>query len=534
MLLLAGDGGTHVQAALPERRPARQGRRRPGRRPPRSARSREIELTDDNQAADQDRGRGALRAAARGHDGDRSARPRCRASPTATSRSRPGPNSDAKLPTTARRSATDKTTTSVDLDQLFNTLDPKTRKGLQDVIQGFATQYDGQGRAGQPGRQVLQPALSTLARLVNEVTADQGALDALPRQLLARGDRARRAPRRPRRPRHATPTRRPARSRAENRALDAGARRCCRRRCGAANTTFVNLRATLDDLDVLVARPSRRTKDLAPFLRELRPLVHDARPTIHDLRTLVRRPGAEQRPHRPAAARRRRSQQRRQARRSRTRSTALQQGQPVLEFIRPVHARARRLAPRLRPGRRPTTTPTATTRASSRSSTPSSSPTTRPAACSTPIPPRQRLDGLQTGDRQALPGRRQPAAARTARRRSATRTAPSTATRAIVLARPMRRVARHRRSSSLAAAALVVFGTGASDDGGGYKVRAIFDNAVLRDPRRGREDRRRQGRQDRVARRHARQQGRGRAATSRARLPGLPHRRRAARSARSR
>ena len=39
---------------------------------------------------------------------------------------------------------TDETTNAVDLDQLFNTLDPPTRKGLQDVLQGFSTWYVGQ------------------------------------------------------------------------------------------------------------------------------------------------------------------------------------------------------------------------------------------------------------------------------------------------------------------------------------------------------------------------------------------------------
>jgi phospholipid/cholesterol/gamma-HCH transport system substrate-binding protein len=59
-----------------------------------------------------------------------------------------------------------------------------------------------------------------------------------------------------------------------------------------ANTTFVNLRATLDDLDVLVRESKPATRRLAPFLRVLRPLVRDARPTIRDLRQLVRSPGA--------------------------------------------------------------------------------------------------------------------------------------------------------------------------------------------------------------------------------------------------
>ena len=40
-----------------------------------------------------------------------------------------------------------------------------------------------------------------------------------------------------------------------------------------ANTTFVNLRAALDDLDPLVATAKPATKDLAPFLRKLRPVA---------------------------------------------------------------------------------------------------------------------------------------------------------------------------------------------------------------------------------------------------------------------
>jgi phospholipid/cholesterol/gamma-HCH transport system substrate-binding protein len=59
-----------------------------------------------------------------------------------------------------------------------------------------------------------------------------------------------------------------------------------------ANTTFVNLRATLDDLDVLVAASKPANKDLARFLRVLRPLVRDSKPTIRDLRQLVHSPGA--------------------------------------------------------------------------------------------------------------------------------------------------------------------------------------------------------------------------------------------------
>ena len=47
-----------------------------------------------------------------------------------------------------------------------------------------------------------------------------------------------------------------------------------------ANTTFVNLRTTLDDLDKLVDESKPNTKELAPFFKALRPLVHEARPTV--------------------------------------------------------------------------------------------------------------------------------------------------------------------------------------------------------------------------------------------------------------
>ena len=52
----------------------------------------------------------------------------------------------ATLTTASRRP------TVVDLDQLFNTLDEKTRGDLQDVIQGFADAVRGQGRGGRRSR----------------------------------------------------------------------------------------------------------------------------------------------------------------------------------------------------------------------------------------------------------------------------------------------------------------------------------------------------------------------------------------------
>ena len=47
-----------------------------------------------------------------------------------------------------------------DLDQLFNTLNPKTRKGLQEFIQGFAEQYVGAGKQLGESTEYFAPFLS--------------------------------------------------------------------------------------------------------------------------------------------------------------------------------------------------------------------------------------------------------------------------------------------------------------------------------------------------------------------------------------
>jgi phospholipid/cholesterol/gamma-HCH transport system substrate-binding protein len=60
-----------------------------------------------------------------------------------------------------------------------------------------------------------------------------------------------------------------------------------------ANTTFVDLRFALDDVDPLVEASKPVARELRPFLRELRPLARDARPTIRDLDRIVLHRGAD-------------------------------------------------------------------------------------------------------------------------------------------------------------------------------------------------------------------------------------------------
>ncbi len=84
----------------------------------------------------------------------------------------PGPNSAPALPAGATLPAS-ATREVVDLDQLFNTLNPKTRRGLQQVIQGFAEQYAGASRAYGVSVEYTPAALAATDHLFSELIRDQ-------------------------------------------------------------------------------------------------------------------------------------------------------------------------------------------------------------------------------------------------------------------------------------------------------------------------------------------------------------------------
>jgi len=58
-----------------------------------------------------------------------------------------------------------------------------------------------------------------------------------------------------------------------------------------ANTTFVNLRSTLDAVDPLVEASKPVAKRLGPFLSQARAFAADAEPTVKDLSLTIRRSG---------------------------------------------------------------------------------------------------------------------------------------------------------------------------------------------------------------------------------------------------
>ncbi|MEA2366077.1 MAG: phospholipid/cholesterol/gamma-HCH transport system substrate-binding protein, partial [Thermoleophilaceae bacterium] len=81
------------------------------------------------------------------------------------------PDSDDEIPD-GGLIETDKTVTQVDLDELYNTLDPETRRSLQGFFKGSADQWRNMEDEANVGFEYLNPALSTSRRLFNELTRD--------------------------------------------------------------------------------------------------------------------------------------------------------------------------------------------------------------------------------------------------------------------------------------------------------------------------------------------------------------------------
>jgi phospholipid/cholesterol/gamma-HCH transport system substrate-binding protein len=201
----------------------------------------------------------------------------------------PGPNNAPPLDDDAVVAA-DSTTSPVDLDQLFDVFRPRQRRGLRNVIQGFADAYSGAGQQANATYKYLNPGLSTAQRLFAELTRDQKTFS----DFIVDGSRVMKAIAERRNDLSAL-------TQNANEALGAIAREntsldrvlvALPPTLRQGNTTFVNLRAALDDLDPLVATSKVATRDLAPFLRDLRPVVNGSVPVIRNLRKVVLRKGA--------------------------------------------------------------------------------------------------------------------------------------------------------------------------------------------------------------------------------------------------
>lgn len=212
-----------------------------------------------------------------------------------------GPATAPKIPNNGIIPPSD-TTSEVDLDQLFDTLNGPTRRGIQKVFQGSAAEYTGKGQEAQLAWEYLNPAIATSSMLFAELNRDTAkftrfivtssnlvtdlaqrqanlsglvshlstTFSALASQQVALGQSVQRLP----------PFMR------------------------LINTTFVNLRNTLPDLTGLINAtkpdvnplPGYPNGRLQALLSQLRPLAIDAVPTVRNLANIISRPSPNGRP----------------------------------------------------------------------------------------------------------------------------------------------------------------------------------------------------------------------------------------------
>ncbi|MBB4662680.1 MlaD family protein [Conexibacter arvalis] len=242
----------------------------------------------------------------------------------------PGPNNAPELSDGATLGVED-TTTVVDLDQLFNTLDERTRRGLQEVFKGGATQYAGKEREVSEAAKYFSPALSATTRLVREMSRDdrilEDAIVSTARVLASVSER------------RTELTQMVGSLNAMFGAIADQNENFSQALAEApgtlkeANTTFRDVRAALDDLDPLVAASKPATVDLDRFFREFRPLVDAAVPTFEDLSAFVNTPG----PGNDATDLVRMQPRLQQVGSPSFRNSvrAMRMGQPVVDFLRP-------------------------------------------------------------------------------------------------------------------------------------------------------------------------------------------------------
>lgn len=242
----------------------------------------------------------------------------------------PGPNNAPELRSGAILGS-DKTTSVVDVDQLFNTFDAKTRQGLQEVIQGSGIQYAGKGPQVNAAAKYLNPALSTTDQLVRELTRDQGLLtQAIVNGASVTGAVAQRAPQLTSLVTNLNGMMGAIASQNASLSQALGVLPDTLRQ---GNSTFRDLRAALDDLDVLVNASKPATKNLARFFREFRPLVDESVPTFGSLSRFVFQPGPSNDVTDIVSELPRLQQVGSPAFRSSIQ--AMRQGQPVIDFLRP-------------------------------------------------------------------------------------------------------------------------------------------------------------------------------------------------------
>lgn len=186
--------------------------------------------------------------------------------------------------------AAEDTESAVDIDQLFGIFDPPTRANTRKVIEGFADMTEGRTRQANEAIRYLNPALSASARFFDELSRNDEDLERFvveSSRLVTdvadkREDLAGIV-------KHFGAVSNTLAQRDQSLASAVNQLPGFLRK---SNTTFVNLRAALDDLDPLVEESKPVVRALRPLLADLRPFARDARPTFRSLAQTIRRDGA--------------------------------------------------------------------------------------------------------------------------------------------------------------------------------------------------------------------------------------------------
>jgi phospholipid/cholesterol/gamma-HCH transport system substrate-binding protein len=201
-----------------------------------------------------------------------------------------GAQSAPTIPNHGRIAETD-TTSEVDLDELFDTLNAPTRLGLQNLIQGTASQYAGKGAEAHAAFEYLNPAVSATSMLFSELNQNTGAFtkfvtssghllnNIASRQTQLSGV-------------------------ISNLSQVTGALAAQHTALGQAigdlpgfmklaDSTFITLRSSLNQITPLINDSKPVAPKLVKLLKALRPLAYDSIPTIDDLSKVVERPGPD-------------------------------------------------------------------------------------------------------------------------------------------------------------------------------------------------------------------------------------------------
>ncbi len=202
----------------------------------------------------------------------------------------PGPGNREEI-ADGGRIGLEHTTSVVDLNQFYNIFDEDMRKDVRTVIRQLSVAFGGRGKDANRAFKYLGPALGSTSNVVDELVGDEAVFErflidtsrlvtALAERkddlaaLVSNADTATGAIAKE--------------SVALGEALNA-----LPSTIKIANTTFANLRDTLDELDPLVQDLEPAADALDPFLKDLRPVLRDGKSAIVDIRRILYRKGSD-------------------------------------------------------------------------------------------------------------------------------------------------------------------------------------------------------------------------------------------------